>query len=402
MRILVISQYFWPENFKINDLCIGLKERGHEVLVLTGKPNYPVGSFNKGYTFFNKSTENWNGIKIYRSNLITRGKGSGVRLFANYFSFAFFASLRVLFIKNKFDKIFVYQPSPVTVGFPGIVAKLKFKAPMFFWVQDLWPESITAAGGIKNKYVLRIMNVITMYIYNRSEKILVPSKSFIPYILNQRIDEKKLVYFPNSTESYYAPISREVNYNLNLPEGKKILFAGNIGESQSFDTLIDAALILKNKNIKVNWIIIGEGRMKEYVINRVKNLKLENYFHLLGQFPSTDMPKFFNCADALLVSLKKDPIFALTIPSKIQSYMASAKPIIACLDGEGSKIVEEANAGFTCPAEDANALSDLILKFYNLDDKERVKLGLNGRKYFEQEFERELLLTKLESILNSN
>ena len=154
MKILVITQYFWPESFIINDLCLALKERGHEVSVLTGKPNYPQGRFNNGYSFFNKTTEYWNGIKIYRSPLIPRGKGSGFRLFINYLSFAIIASVRLLFINKKFDKIFVYEPSPITVGLPGIVAKYKFGAPMYFWVQDLWPESISAAGGVKNKRIL--------------------------------------------------------------------------------------------------------------------------------------------------------------------------------------------------------------------------------------------------------
>ncbi len=400
MRILIVTQYFWPESFRINDLCLALKERGHEVEVLTGKPNYPQGKFSKGYSFWNKRTEYWNGIKIYRSPLVPRGKGKGIQLFVNYFSFAFFSSIRMLFIKQKFDRIFVYEPSPITVGLPGIVAKFKSKAPMYFWVQDLWPESISAAGGVKNKYVLGILNWLTKLIYNNSKKILVQSKAFIPYILNQNIDSSKLIYYPNSTESYYNVTKATVDKLNLLPSGIRLMFAGNIGESQSFDTLLGAAVILKRENVHVHWVILGEGRMKEYVLSKIIELKLADNFHLLGSFPSTEMPSFFSCADALLVSLKKDPIFSYTIPSKIQSYLACGKPIITSLDGEGSRIIEEANAGFTSPSENPIELANTIKRFLSLTKDEQEMLGINARKYFDKEFERELLVDKLEEILS--
>ncbi len=400
MRILIVTQYFWPESFRINDLCLALKERGHDVAVLTGKPNYPKGTFSNGYGFLNKRTELWNGIKIFRAPLIPRGKGKGIQLFVNYFSFALFASIRMLFINQKFDRIFVYEPSPITVGLPGIVAKLKSKAPMYFWVQDLWPESISAAGGVKNKYILGILNWLTKLIYKNSEKVLVQSKAFIPYILNQNIDQNKLIYYPNSTESYYKVTDPAIDKLNLLPNGKKLMFAGNIGESQSFDTLLNAAVLLKNDSIDVHWIILGEGRMRNYVQTKIVELKLENNFHLIGAFPSTEMPSFFSCADALIVSLKKDPIFAHTIPSKIQSYLACGKPIITSLDGEGSRIIEEAKAGFSSPAEDPSALANTIKKFLDLTVNEQKVLGENARNYFDREFERELLVDKLESILS--
>lgn len=402
MRILIVTQYFWPENFKINDIALALKERGHEVLILTGKPNYPNGKFSKGYTFFNKRIEFWNGIKIYRSPIIPRGKGKGIQLFVNYISFSIFASIKLLFIKNKFDKIFVYAPSPITVGIPGIVAKYKFKAPLYFWVQDLWPESISAAGGIKNKSVIAVLDWLTRFIYKHSKKVLVQSKAFIPYILNQNTEKDKLVYYPNSTENYYKELSTDQELLKTLPKGIKLMFAGNIGEAQSFDTLLKAASILKKELIDVKWIILGDGRMKGYVNQKIKELNLGDNFYLLGAFPSTEMPKYFSCADALVVSLKKDPIFALTIPSKIQSYLACGKPIITSLDGEGSKIIEEASAGFTSPSEDCEGLVANINKFLTLSNEEQKILGQNGRAYFNVEFEREILVERLEKILDND
>lgn len=399
MRILIVTQYFWPESFRINDLCIALKERGHDVAVLTGKPNYPKGTYSKGYGFFSKRTEVWNDIKIYRAPLIPRGKGKGIQLFVNYFSFALFASIRMLFINQKFDKIFVYEPSPITVGLPGLVAKYKSKAPMYFWVQDLWPESISAAGGINNEFILGGLNWLTKLIYRNSEKVLVQSKAFIPYILNQNIDKTKLIYYPNSTESYFRVTEPTLDKLNLLPKGKLFMFAGNIGESQSFDTLLNAAVLLKKDFIDVHWVILGEGRMMNYVQSKIVELELESNFHLLGAFPSTEMPSFFSCADALIVSLKKDPIFSHTIPSKIQSYLACGKPIITSLDGEGSRVVEEANAGFISPSEDPIALAETVKKFLALSIEEQTALGSNARKYFDKEFERELLVDKLESVL---
>ncbi len=401
MKILIVTQYFWPENFRINDIALALKERGHEVAIITGKPNYPRGKFSDGYTFFNKHSEYWNDIKICRSPTIPRGKGKAIQLLVNYISFAIFASIRLLFIKSRFDKIFVYEPSPITVGIPGIVAKYKFRAPMYFWVQDLWPASISAAGGVKNKSLLAMVNWLTKYIYKHSKKVLVQSKEFIPYIINQDVEESKLVYYPNSSENYYKELDPDPDIKRTLPDGKKIMFAGNIGVAQSFDTLLSAALLLKNENVKVQWLILGEGRMKDSVNQKIRELELQDTFHLLGSYPSSLMPKYFSCADALLVSLKKDAIFSLTVPSKIQSYLACGKPILTSLDGEGSRIIEEAKAGFASPSEDPYTLAGNIKKFLDLSSEEQRELGKNARKYYDQEFERELLVKKLEDILKN-
>jgi glycosyltransferase involved in cell wall biosynthesis len=402
MRILIVSQYFWPESFRVNDLALGLKERGHDVVVLTAKPNYPKGVFYKGYSFFSPSTEIWNGIKVYRSSIIPRGKGGAFRLFINYFSFPFFASIKSLFIKEKFDLVFVYQLSPILIALPGIIYKKIYKVPLYHYIQDLWPESISAGGGIKNKYILYLMNAITKYIYRNSDKILVQSKAFIPFLLKQNTNPDQLIYYPNSAEKFYNLAPKEFKYTSILPAGFNIIFAGNIGEAQSFDTLIKSAVLLKERGISVNWVIIGDGRMKLQVEKKIQELELNDTFFMLGAYPVNEMPNFFSCADALLVSLKSDFIFTLTIPSKIQSYLACGKPIIGSLDGEGAEIIKEAMAGYTSAAEDAVGLTDSIQALVELNEFERIKLGQNARKYFENEFEREKLLDKLENIIKSD
>ena len=277
MRILIITQYFWPENFKINDLSLGLKARGHEVTVLTGIPNYPKGKFFKNYSFCKNNDEEWNGIKVYRSKIIPRGKG-GLRLLLNYISFVFFCSVKIFFIKEKFDKIFVYEPSPVTVGLPAIVASRKMKIPYYFWVQDLWPESLSAAGSIKNKWVLSFFNGITKLIYSKAKIILIQSRGFREYILKQDDYSDKMVYYPNTAENFYMPLKMDERYLSKLPEGFKLLFAGNIGEAQGINTLIEAAKILKNQGVNVHWVFLGDGHQKESYVLEIKKKGLESNF----------------------------------------------------------------------------------------------------------------------------
>jgi glycosyltransferase involved in cell wall biosynthesis len=401
MNILVVSQYFWPENFRINDLCIELKKRGHTVSVLTGNPNYPNGKFEKGYSFFNCRVQYFEGIKIYRSSIISRGNGRGLRLIINYASFALFSSIRLLFIKEKYDKILVYQLSPGTVGIPATIASIYFKCPIIFYIQDLWPESLTDAGGINSKIVINFIDKLMNYFYNKSEFILVQSRGFINHLVKKGVSEAKIIYIPNTVESFYRPIEKTEHYKNMLPSGFNILFAGNIGFAQDFATIIKAAKELEEKNIDVNWIILGEGRAKSSAISLIEDLNLQNKFFFLGAFPSEEMPHFFSCADLLLVSLKKSQIFSLTIPSKIQSYLACKKTIIANLDGIGADIISEAKAGICSNSGDYNKLSENIRMYLAMSDSTRQEFAENGYQYFLKEFERNIIYNKLEAILLS-
>lgn len=401
MKVLIVTQYFWPENFRINDLALGLLERGHEVEVLTGKPNYPHGDFYENYSFFSKRLEVWQGIKIHRSKLIPRGKSGGVRLMINYLSFAFFSSIRALFLNSNFDKILVYEPSPITVGLPAIIYKYKRKTPIYFWVQDLWPQSVTAAGGINNKIVISLLEKLTKWIYKKSDKVLIQSEAFRAILLAQNVKNEKIIYYPNSVESFFKVINPDENILDTLPDGFKVMFAGNIGESQDFENIIEAAKILSQTNPTVKWIILGDGRKKAFVTQQIKEFGLENYVFLFGSHPVEDMPRFFSCADCLLVSLKKDYIFSLTIPSKIQSYLACGKPIIASLDGEGARVIVEAKAGLASNAENASLLAAKIDELANLSNSELKIMGQNSRAYFDSNFERELLIDKLENIFKN-
>ncbi len=401
MKILIVSQYFWPENFKINDIALGLVDRGHSITVLTGKPNYPGGEFYPDYGYFSKNEEVWNSIKIIRSKVIPRRNARNIQLAINYLSFAFFATIRSFFIKGKFDLIFVFEPSPITVGIPAAVLSRRLGIPIYFWVQDLWPESVVAAGNLNNKLVLKILNSLTKWIYDQCEQVLVQSKAFMPFLINQGVSSEKIVFYPNSTESFYQPVNIDSGTLKLFPKDRFIfLFAGNIGESQDFDSIVLAAKILANDEIKAHFIVLGDGRKKSEVLLKIQELGLQDYFSFLGSFPSQDMPRFFSAADCLLVTLKPDPIFSLTIPSKLQSYLACGKPIIAYLNGEGAKLIKESGAGFFCDSGDIKQFSMKMDQMIKLSDEERATLGANGRHYFLKNFDRELLLDRLVNIFD--
>lgn len=397
MRILVVTQYFWPENFRINSLAKDLCSRGHEVTVLTGIPNYPKGKIFPGYRNFSWSSETYDGIKIKRVPMVPRGNATAFRLAINYFSFAISSSLYVLFLlKGKYDVIFVFEPSPITVGIPAILIKKLKKIPILFWVQDLWPESLSATGALESKSLISMLSWLVKYIYNKCDYILVQSNAFIPSIEKCGVDKNKIKYFPNSAEKIYKPIDpRKVNLKSDIPEGFVVMFAGNIGAAQSIDTIVNAALILKQHD-SIKWVFIGDGRYKDWLKEQITTHQLDNSVYWLKQKPMEDMPEYFSTADVLLATLKNDPIFSLTIPSKVQSYLACAKPIVASIDGETARIIEESGGGLAVPAENAEELANAVLEMCQMTEKERINIGANGRKYFEANYESERLVQQLE------
>ncbi len=401
MNVLIVSQYFWPENFRINDLAIGLREKGHRVAVLTGIPNYPAGKVFSGYNFWRPRREKYHGIDVMRVPLIARGTGRGWRLALNYSSFVVFACLLgPVLCRGKFDRILVYEPSPITVGLPALLLKKIKRAPLFFWVQDLWPESLSATGAVRSAWLLKLVEYLVRFIYRGCDRILIQSRAFFGPITKLGVAPDRILYFPNSAEEFYCPveIEPEAREREQLPDGFRVMFAGNIGKAQDFETILEAAERLREYR-DIHWIILGDGRMFEWVQEQVDQRSLTDTVHLLGRHPVEKMPQYFALADVMLVTLRQDPIFALTIPAKVQSYLACAKPLIAALDGEGAKVVQEAQAGFTPPAEDAQALADAVLTMYRMPEAERRQMGVRGRKYFEVHFERNMLLDRLDGWL---
>ena len=398
MKILFITQYFYPENFRINDLVFSLQKRGHQIEVLTGKPNYPRGDYFKDYSWDGPKQEEIKGIKVHRANLILRKKGGGLRLFLNYFSFVFFGVFKILKLKGDFEKVFIYAPSPITVGILGIVAAKKFKCKSYLWVHDLWPESVRVAGGIKSGIILGLVNQMTKLIYRFTDLLLVQSPEFKNYILNQGVEESKIIYFPYYAEDFYKVVEKDKSYLSKFPKGFNLVFAGNIGVAQSFDTIVNA--FEKLKEYDINLVVLGEGRDKSRIQEQINEKGLTEKFHFLGSFPPEQMSHYFTCADGLLITLKKADIFSYTIPGKLQSYLACGKPIIGALDGIGNKIISESNSGFASEAEDHELLANNILSLYKLSKAEKEKLSNNALTYFDKNFNKQHLLERLEEILN--
>jgi colanic acid biosynthesis glycosyl transferase WcaI len=401
MRILLLSQYFWPENFRINDLAEGLLARGHKVTVLTGLPNYPSGNFAAGYLWTGPYRESHKGIEVLRVPIIPRGNGNNVALALNYLSFAFFATLLgPLICRGEYDAMLVYEPSPVTVGIPARFIRWVKKLPVFFWVQDLWPESLSATGAISEPKVLNAVESMVRWIYRGCDRVLVQSEAFVGSVGRLGVEATRIKYFPNTAEAFYRPLPPNLPWDgPQLPKGFRVMYAGNIGSAQSFETILEAAERLRQYK-QVQWIIVGDGRFLDWLRLEIARRCLNDCVHLLGRHPVESMPKWFAQADVMLASLRRDPIFSLTIPAKIQSYMACAKPIVAALDGEGARIVQSSGAGIAVPAEDPEALAGAVLGLYHLPESNLTLMGRLGRSYFDLHFDRERLLDRLEEWLH--
>lgn len=403
MKILVVSQYFWPEEFRINDICKGLIEEGHEVDVLTAIPNYPGGEYFEGFSLLKRGEKNYEGINVRRCFCVPRGKNSKLKLIFNYISFALSSTFHIPFIlKNKYDKVLVYQLSPITMAIPAIILKKIKKIPMDMYILDLWPESLLSTVNIGSKKIKDAMFKFCKKIYKQADGIYITSKGFKKKLVSYGIEEEKITYLPQWAEDIYKDAVIENDNELEqLCKGKfNILFAGNVGKAQSIDTIINAANICK-ENQSIQWIIVGDGSEKKICEQKVKDLNLKENVIFLGRKPLQDMPKYYDVADALLVTLGNDELFKITVPAKVQSYMASGKPLLGAISGEGKDVIEDSNCGLACEAEDYKELAQLAQEMYEMNIEERKMLGENGIRYFKENFDREILLKKINALLTN-
>ena len=402
MRLLVVSQYFWPENFRINDLVTELVRRGHQVTVLTGLPNYPDGKIFQEFCDDPSRYSHYEGAEVIRVPLMPREQG-GVRLMLNYLTFAVSASVIGLWKlrARQFDAILAYEPSPITVGLPAAAMRAVKQAPLAFWVLDLWPETLQAIGVVRSRTLLQTVGKLVTFIYKRCDLILAQSRSFIPQIQKYAGNNSRVVYFPNWAESVFdiqhAVPAAEVSLT---PGSFNVMFAGNIGDAQDFPAILAAAESLKS-HAHIRWLIVGDGRMSGWVAEEIRRRHLQDCVYMLGRHPVERMPSFFKHANALLVSLKDEPIFSMTIPGKLQSYLASGIPVAAMLNGEGAEVVRSSRAGLTCPAGDHAGLAAAVLKLSQMTHEEHDAMGRNGRDASVREFDRDKLISQLEEWLET-
>jgi colanic acid biosynthesis glycosyl transferase WcaI len=402
LDILFLSQYFYPEQFLNNHLARALVDAGHQVNVVCCVPNYPEGKFFSGYSNRKKKRENWHGVVIHRVFTIARGRGP-LQLMANYLTYPVTASWRIMQMgKHRGSISFVSMPSPLFQALAGIFAKKIWRMPAVYWVQDIWPDSAIITLGIKSPLIIKMLNGFCGWIYRQADVVMVQSDGFHDIIAGFGVQRDRIVTLPNPAPKMFSPVSlsavpkriRDI-----VPKDRPIMmFAGNIGESQDFDTLVAAAKIVP-RSVPFLLVIIGSGRDEERVRALIEAENVGERFLFLGRHPEADMPAFFACADAMLVSLRNEPIFALTVPSKLQAYLACGKPIFAVLDGEGSAIIETAGAGMSARPGNPKAVAELFVKFSQMSTEELQAMGANARRMHEKHFSLSSVTRRLENEL---
>lgn len=396
-HILVIAQYFYPEQFRINDICTEWVKKGYKVTVITGIPNYPQGKYYPGYGLFKKRKETYNGIKIIRIPLIPRGKNS-IMLALNYLSFVVSGFFWKVFTRIKADFVFIFEVSPMTQALPGIWYAKKKKIPCYLYVQDLWPENVEIMTGVTNKHIIGSIGNMVDYIYARCTKIFTTSTSFIESISKRGVPIEKIEYWPQYAEDFYYPMEKASIQEIPDDDTFNIIFAGNIGNAQGLDILPKAAEILKEKKLsrQIRFNIVGDGRYKETLIELVNSSNVNDIFNFISKQPANRIPEFMAASDAAFLCLTDSPLFAMTIPAKLQSYMACGIPIIASAEGETVKIINDANAGVCAPAGDAEKLAKIIVELSVKSNEELEKIGNNARYYYDSNFNKEELLYKMD------
>lgn len=398
MRVLVVSQYYWPETFRITEVVQALRDEGCEVLVLTGQPNYPSGVTFKGYSWWSMGTERHDGVTVLRVPLFPRGNGRAIRLMLNYVSFIFSAAIfgSWLLRGRSIDSILVFAPSPILQVIPAVwLAKLK-GALLVTWIQDLWPESLSATGFIRNSKLLAIVASMVKWIYRNNDLLLVQSRAFMDPV-RKLAGNTPIGYHPNPGDFAFSQSENTAVCPIRFEPGFNVVFTGNLGTVQALETILDAAEIIQDEE-RISFYLIGSGSRCEWLKSEITKRNLTNV-KLLGRFPLAAMPSIMSNASVLLVSLVRNPVMSQTVPSKVQSYLAAGKPVIASLDGEGARIILEAGAGVAVPAEDATALAAAV-RFLNCSSKNDLeRMGANARGYYEANFEPRLLASRLKQYL---
>lgn len=405
MNVLIVSQHFYPEIFRINSVAVSLVKMGCVVDVLTGIPNYPKGICFEGYENAQLTKEIFEGVNIYRVPIFLRRSGNNLRLIINYCSFILSASIiGGIWLKRKYDIIFCYATSPLLQAIPAIFLARKNRAPFVLNVQDLWPDSISATNRIRSPLIISLINLIVGWIYKNSNLILIPSKGFDESI-RKSYPRAPIEYWPNSIDPKFYDRDN-VSYEIPAPLSNlykngifTVTFAGNIGQAQSIETILKAAELLSNDpNIRI--ILIGDGSKRTWALTESRKKNLKNVF-FPGSYPEIYMIPIYLKSSCLLVSLTDREIFNLTIPNKIQGYLAVGKPIIGSLNGVGANIIKESGAGLVADAENPIMLSKVILQMASASNDVISNYEKNGRKYFIKNYEHNMLMKKLFSIFNN-
>ena len=392
MRILVISQYFYPEEFRINDLCSAWVSKGYDVTVITGIPNYPKGKFFQGYGLFKRRKDEYQGVSIVRLPILSRGKGF-VRLSLNYLSFVVSGFFWSKLTPIKADVVFINEVSPMTQALPGIWFGRRRKIPVLLYVQDLWPENIEATIGPKRKGFIRRIDKLVQMIYRDVDKIFTSSNAYIQNISFKGIDAKKLYYWPQYAEQFYQPLTKSNDVIIPDTPSTKVIFTGNMGIAQGLHLLIEVAKA--SSHLGVEFYLVGDGSEKTNLMELAKRYRLANV-NFLDPVKATDIPQYLAQCDLAYLSLIDARIYELTVPAKLQSYLACGIPVLASASGEVGRIITESKTGFVAAPGDVNAVIASLDKFMRLNPEEVKQLRANARNAYEQMFEKEMLLNQMD------
>jgi glycosyltransferase involved in cell wall biosynthesis len=407
-KILVYTNHYFPENFKINDIVSHFDDQKYSVKVITGIPNYPSGKIFQNYGYLKKNNEIKGNVKIRRLPLITRGKGSALRLFLNYISYflsVLIYTIYLILFNKKYDVIFVHHTSPIFIAISPCLYKIFNKqVKMILWDLDIWPESLEATGEIKNKNILYSIKKLVEILYNKFDIILVGSNSFIE-IIKKRVKNVPVIYFPNWAEDVFNAgliddsTTKTETQTETQTENLKIMFAGNIGEAQDVYSVLK--LIDKCKNKHIDWFFVGDGRMKNWLERELNLITILGEINFLGSHPLLKMPSFFKQADIMLLSLKNDTLFSKTVPAKLQAYLGSAKPVLGMISGESKKIIVDSGAGWCSDSGDIEGAYNNICEILKCNYNQLSEKGLSGLNYYNKKFNKNLRLVQIDNIIKN-
>ena len=394
-HILIVCQFFYPEQFRINDMAFEWVKRGYKVTVVTGLPNYPEGKIFEGYGLFKRRHEVINGVEVYRIPLIPRGKGK-LGLILNYFSFPFFGFFWNLFTRIEADEVFMLETSPMNQCKVGVAYAKKHHVPCYLYVQDLWPENVEMITGIHSPIVIKPIERMVRKIYKGCTHLWGSSPSFVDSIRKYVAeDEKEKVSFmPQYAEEFYEPKPRVEH------KGFNVIFTGNIGQAQGLEILPKAAAIIRAEGMKdIRFTIVGDGRARESFKESITAAGVWDLFEFVGRVMPTEVPDLLAKGDVAFISFADDELFAKTIPAKLQSYMACAMPIVASAKGETARVIEEADCGCCSDISNARELAMNIIAMRNLPEARLREMGQNAFNYNKEHFSKKAIMDYLDTFL---
>ncbi len=395
MKILVISQYFYPENFRINTLCRELVDRGHKVDVMTAYPQYPGGVIYDGYGFDIPYEKEWHGVRIHRVKTYPRGRNA-LGMLRNCVSYVTSGNRWVKQCDEKYDAVFVFEVSPVTVGLPAVAYKKKFGTPVFFNLQDLWPENVHEVLGLRFPPLTWVINRIVDRIYGTSDKILCASNGFVENLRRRGVAPEKLVYWPQfCLEPELADAKKPEVYS---DDTFNIVFTGNIGDAQGLDLLVEAAQALKGQGIR--WYLVGDGRAKERLQTLAKSYGVEEDVVFVGRVSEAEANRYVHFADCAYLSFQNNALFNMTLPAKLQTYLACGAPILAAAGGESAGLINRSQCG-TAVSPEVDALVEAAKNMAALPPEERQAMASRARAYYEENFTMDRLVTQLEEMMDA-